>query len=372
MKPSNHAFSNRAFSIIAFAVTFTLLPMPDTVNAQGAVLEEIEVTGTRRTIQDSIQLKRSSIEIVDGLNADEIGSLPALSIGEALETVTGAASHRENGGATEVAIRGLGPYLGTTIVNTRESTNGSGNRAVNFSIFPSELFNSISIHKTQSARYIEGAVSGQVQLDTKRPIDYGKQNIQFSLKGSMHPDDGDINDVDDLGHRATASYIDSWETESWGAIGIAIGGQIRNDSNPEAEAYHTSGGGRFEACLLESFDRDAQPTDTSGRCHDGSGSVTNDDIQGLIDDDTNDINSVADIPWAYIPRDRSFRRNSTDDDRHAVFGAFQWQPNDSWDIMFDFQTSERDQKELRQDLAFGATQNNIRDLVSNPRTGLIE
>ncbi|MYF69817.1 MAG: TonB-dependent receptor plug domain-containing protein, partial [Proteobacteria bacterium] len=127
------------------------------------ILEEIVVTGMRRTIQDSINLKRNSITIVDGLSADEIGALPALSIGEALETVTGAATHRENGGATEVAIRGLGPYLGTTTVNVRESTNGSGNRAVNFSIFPSELFNSIAIHKTQSASYIEGAVSGQVQ-----------------------------------------------------------------------------------------------------------------------------------------------------------------------------------------------------------------
>ncbi|MYE48647.1 MAG: TonB-dependent receptor plug domain-containing protein, partial [Gammaproteobacteria bacterium] len=105
-----------------------------------SMIEEIVVTGVRREIQDSIRLKRNSVTIVDGLNAEEIGALPALSIGEALETVTGAATHRENGGATEVAIRGLGPYLGNTVVNFRESTNGSGNRAVNFSIFPSELF----------------------------------------------------------------------------------------------------------------------------------------------------------------------------------------------------------------------------------------
>ena len=103
-------------------------------------MEEVVVLGTRAIIQNSIQLKRNSIEIVDGLNADEIGDLPALSIGEAMETITGAATHRENGGATEVAVRGLGPYLGTTVVNYRESTNGSGNRAVNFSIFPSEMF----------------------------------------------------------------------------------------------------------------------------------------------------------------------------------------------------------------------------------------
>ena len=334
-------------------------------------IEEVVVVGVRGTIQDSIQLKRNSVLIVDGLNADEIGELPALSIGEALETVTGAATHRENGGATEVAIRGLGPYLGNTVVNYRESTNGSGNRAVNFSIFPSELFNAISIHKTQSASYIEGSVSGQVQLSTRRPIDYGDQRAQFSLKGSAHPDDGDISGQSN-GYRTTASYINSWEVGDLGTIGISVGGQTRDDSNPEAEATHTTGGGRFEACVLESFDSTAQPLDTSGRC-DENGSdpdLSNDQLQDLIDSNPA-YNSAADIPFAYIPRDRTFRRNTTDDDRQAVFGAIQWRPNDSLDFMLDFQQSERDQKELRQDLQFGATQNNLRDVVSNPRTGLL-
>ena len=335
------------------------------------VIEEVVVVGVRRTIQDSIQLKRNSVLIVDGLNADEIGALPALSIGEALETVTGAATHRENGGATEVAIRGLGPYLGNTVVNYRESTNGSGNRAVNFSIFPSELFNSIAIHKTQSASYIEGSVSGQVQLSTRRPVDYGDQRAQFSLKGSAHPDDGDISGQSN-GYRTTASYINSWEIGDLGTIGISVGGQSRDDSNPEAEATHTTGGGRFEACVLESFDSTAQPLDTSGRC-DENGSdpdLSNDQLQDLIDSNPN-YNSAADIPFAYIPRDRTFRRNTTDDDRQAVFGAIQWRPNDSVDFMVDFQQSERDQKELRQDLQFGSTQNNLREVVSNPRTGIL-
>ena len=336
-----------------------------------ALLEEIVVTGVRRDIQNSIQLKRNSVEIVDGLNADEIGALPALSIGEALETITGAATHRENGGATEVAVRGLGPYLGSTVVNGRESTNGSGNRAVNFSIFPSELFNSVAIHKTQSASYIEGAVSGQVQLSTRRPIDYGEQRAQFSLKGSQHPDDRNI-DGQGNGYRGTASYINSWEVEGLGTIGISIGGQKRDDSNPEAEATHTTGGGRFEACVLESFDSMAQPLDTSGRCDENGSNpdLSNDQLQDLIDSNPA-YNSAGDIPFAYIPRDRTFRRNTTDDDRQAIFGAFQWQPNETVDVMLDFQQSERDQKELRQDLQFGSTQNNLRNVVSNPRTGIL-
>jgi len=51
-------------------------------------VDEIVVTGTRRTVQTSIETKRGSATIVDALTADEIGDLPALSVGEAIETIS--------------------------------------------------------------------------------------------------------------------------------------------------------------------------------------------------------------------------------------------------------------------------------------------
>ena len=78
------------------------------------LIEEIVVQGSRATIQSTINIRRNSTTIVDGLSAVDIGDLPALSIGEALESIVGVASHRENGGATEISIRGLGPFLSAT------------------------------------------------------------------------------------------------------------------------------------------------------------------------------------------------------------------------------------------------------------------
>ena len=91
----------------------------------------------------------------------------------------------------------------------------------------------------------------------------------------------------------------------------------------------------MEACELTSFDSNALPLDTSGRCHDNSLGVQNDRIQNLIDSNPN-YNSPSDIPFAYIPRDHRYRQNTTDDERDAVFGSVQFQPNDRLDIMFDF------------------------------------
>ena len=214
-------------------------------NSTDEVLEEVVVVGTRGTIQRSIDLKRNSTTIVDGLSAEEIGDIPALSIGAALETITGATSHRENGGATELSVRGLGPFLGTTVVNGREATNGGGNRAVNFSIFPSEMFNQIAIHKTQSAEYIEGAVSGQVHLDTKKPLDYGKRLAQAVVKLAHSPDESNIEGGQEYGSRATAAYIDQFDFDNGARLGVSLGVQVRDETNPEQEYQTTSGGGRL-------------------------------------------------------------------------------------------------------------------------------
>ncbi|MEO1576468.1 MAG: TonB-dependent receptor plug domain-containing protein, partial [Pseudomonadota bacterium] len=324
-----------------------------TASAQEAestsTVEEVTVTGIRETVQSAIDIKRTSVQIVDGLSSDQIGDIPALSVGDALETITGATSHQENGGATELSVRGLGPFLGTTVVNGREATNGGGNRAVNFSIFPSEMFNKIAIHKSQSAEYIEGAVSGQVHLDTKKPLVYGKRFLQADIKAAHSPDASDVAGGQDLGSRATFAYIDQFELDNDMRLGMSLGVQLRDEANPEQEYQTTSGGGRLEACELTSFDSNALPTDTDGRCDDGAAGVSNDQVQALIDANPN-YNSVADIPFAYIPRDHRYRQNTTSDEREAVFGSLQFQPNDRMDFIFDFQYSERDQRELRKDL----------------------
>ena len=99
-------------------------------------------------------------------------------------------------------------------------------------------------------------------------------------------------------------------------------------------------------------------------------SVTDGEVQGLIDDNPN-YNSVDDIPFAYIPRDHRYRQNTTDDERQAVFGSVQLQPNDRLDVTLDFQYSERDQREIRKDLQFGTTQEDLSALTSNPATGVV-
>ena len=213
-------------ALLAFAPQVAAQDVDPAAASPATTAEEgIVVSGIRETIQNSIATKRNSTEIVDALSSEEIGNLPALSIGEALETLTGAASHRDQGTATEIAIRGLGPFLSSTTINGRLASNGSGDRSVNFSQFPSELFNKVAIYKTQSASQIEGGVAGQITLDSVRPIDYGKNRVQTEFKVNYNPDNNEIDSNQrfrDFGYRGTVSYIDQFDVGG-GEMGISLG-----------------------------------------------------------------------------------------------------------------------------------------------------
>lgn len=305
-------------------------------------VEVIEVRGIRKTIQDSISIKREATTIVDGLSADDIGELPALSIGEAIETITGAASHREQGGATEISIRGLGPFLGSTVINGREATNGSGDRSVNFSQFPSELFNAIKVYKTQEASLIEGGVSGQIALETLKPLDYDKTRFQVEAKGNWNPDNNQLENPErEFGSRVTASYIDQFEFDNGSRFGISIGAQQNIATNPEQEARSTS---TFRDCRFDP--NSSAGIFASGNCDSGDGDLA------LEVDPATGVAPDADTPFILASSARSYRQNITDDDRDSVFAAIQWQPNDKLDINIDYQASDRTFTEVRNDLVF--------------------
>jgi len=311
------------------------------------MLEELVVVGTRRTIRTSIDTKRLETTIFDALIGDDIGDIPALSIGEALETLTGASSHRENGGATEVSIRGLGPFLSSSVINGREATNGSGDRSVNFSQFPAELFSKIGIFKTQSASNIEGGVSGQISLDTIKPLDHGKQSIQLQLKGAYNPDEQNLSENErDIGYRGTASYIDQYDLANGGRLGVSLGVQRNQTTNPEQE-YRASSSPRL--CGLGA---DGQVL-TSGNCDSGDGRLDLSTPEG------------ASQPFVFTTSSHGLRQNITSDERDAVFGAVQWQINDRLDVNFDAQISERTVEEERHDLTFAEARRGIQNLVSS-------
>lgn len=297
--------------------------MAQDVPAPQAEAEEdaIIVTGIRETIQNSINTKREETAIVDALSSDDIGDIPAISVGQAIQTITGATTHREKGDASEIALRGLGPFLSNATFNGRDATNGSGDRSVNFNQFPSELVNNIKIYKTQQASLVEGGVAGTIEIGTLRPLDFGKQRLQGEIKAQYNPYGDRITGREGgVGWRGTLSYVDQFANDT---IGLAIGIQ-RNDTNNPEETYAAST--TWTACQ-------AAPVVANNNC-----------------DEYTRAEYGQNRAFYLVPNAYTFRQISETDKRDAIFGAIQWQPSDTLDINLDVQYSKRTYVESRRDL----------------------
>ena len=224
-------------------------PDEDATVVEDALSDEntIVVTGDiARTIENSLETKRDLSVIGDAIVGEDVGDLPDLSVAETLERIVGVTSDRFKGGASELSVRGLGAFLGSSVLNGREVTSGSDGRDVNYGQFPSELINGAIVYKSQQASFIEGGVSGIIELQTLRPVDYGKNRLQ--LQGLLGYSDYEsrVVDGDPLSYRATASYINQWDLGG-GEFGVAIGAQLRRDTAPE-DIYTSSS--TYSVCFL--------------------------------------------------------------------------------------------------------------------------
>jgi len=318
-----------ATSILSAAMA-TSAPAQDT--DFDAEPDEIIATGEiQQSFEQSLKVKRNTTTISDALVGAEIGDLPDLSIAESLERITGVTSDRFKGGASELSVRGLGAFLGSSVLNGREITTGSDGRDVNFGQFPSELIGSTQVFKSQQASFVEGGVSGIIELQTLRPLDYGKKRLQIQGLLGYSDYENRVVEGDPLSERITGSYVDQFDFGG-GEIGIAIGGQIRRDTAAE-DIYTTSS--TFSPCFTNQ-------TTLSGNVNDCA-RVTRDTLRA---------GDVISEPIYFASNQYIFRALETDADRDSIMANVQWQPNDSWDINIDGQWSDRRDVEERHNLVF--------------------
>ena len=198
---------------------------------------QIVITGFRASLQNAVNKKKKSDQIVESVSAEDIGKLPDASIGEAIARLPGITSQRLSGRADVISIRGFGPDYSTTLLNGREQTSTGDNRAVQFDQYPAEVINQVNIYKTPMASVIGQGIAGTIDLRTIRPLEYGKQVISVGAR-AVYPDIGKLNpDAKKYGYRVNGVYVDQFAD---GRAGIALAASW-NDEPYEIKEFNAWG-----------------------------------------------------------------------------------------------------------------------------------
>ncbi|MEJ2401715.1 MAG: TonB-dependent receptor plug domain-containing protein, partial [Xanthomonadales bacterium] len=103
----NSKFRHTPIAAAVSAALFTCASHPvlaQDENESGMV-EEVIVTGIRRSMIDNMNIKREAVGVVDAVTAEDIGKFPDTNLAESLQRIPGVSIDRQNGEGSKVTVR---------------------------------------------------------------------------------------------------------------------------------------------------------------------------------------------------------------------------------------------------------------------------
>lgn len=285
---------NRYSIITMLTLAATALPFVSAAHAQEQALEEVTVTGIRGSLASALEEKRSSDNLVEIIQSEDVGKLPDQNLAEVLENVTGIQITRTAGVGTGVQIRGTNANR-TEINGVSTVGSGSGRSGINFEDVSAAIIAAVEVTKAPDAKTIEGSVGGTINLRTIRPLDLEERvaTIRVQAEDSSLSTDGAT-------PRMSGTYGNNWTTDS-GDFGVVISAGF---SEQDVTAFRPR-------------------TDRDNFVAAGTG---------------NDPASGGFLPIQFFVQDYDNYEYETNN----FAGTFEWSPNDS--VKFDFNAVMNDQE----------------------------
>lgn len=216
-----------AFVVPAYAQT----PVATAPNDAGDV-QTVVVSGLRASLGSSMNLKRNSDGIVDGIVADDIGKFPDTNLAEALQRISGVSIDRSIGEGSKVTVRGVGPDFNMVLLNGRQmATSNLGDlngRAFDFANLASEAISQIQVYKTSRAESPTGGIGATLNVMTARPLDrpgmYSSVGVKAVNDTSNNHLPGDVKASKSVTPEISGIYSNTFAD---GKFGVALSGSYQ-------------------------------------------------------------------------------------------------------------------------------------------------
>ncbi len=223
-------------------------------------VDEIVVTGFRKSLSDARALKRDSVILKDAIVAEDMAKFPELNLAESLQRLPGVQINREAGEGRRISLRGLGPDFARVQLNGMEVLGNvdsaqdsrgqrSRDRAFDFNIFASELFSKVEVEKTFQAAQNEGGMAGTVGLFTGKPFDYAPGS-----KGAVSIKVGTNQYTKDAQPRVAGLFSHNWDNKFGALISVAYGKRETTEQGHNTYNYNQPGADRLQEMVDDGLD----------------------------------------------------------------------------------------------------------------------
>lgn len=188
------------------SVPATAQPAPEVPQAAPAV---VQVTGLRGSLRSAEAIKRDSLQVVDAINAEDIGKFPDRQAGDALQRVAGVQVGRDRGQTSTVIIRGL-PDVVTTIDGNEIFTAAA--RRLSYEDLPVQSIGGLEVYKSATPNQLEGGIAGGVNVRLRSPFDSKGYSFTGYVEDRMNKTNGSDASKDTHNPGGGFSVSNRWDT----------------------------------------------------------------------------------------------------------------------------------------------------------------
>ena len=213
------------------------------------------ITGIRGSLETSVNLKRASSGLVDGIVAEDIGKFPDTNLAESMSRISGVSVERTNGEGTRVTVRGMGPDFNLVLLNGRQMPGSSfdggapSSRSFDFSNLASDGVAALEVYKTSRASSPTGGMGATINVRTQRPFDIKDTIAHVGVKLVNDQTAGNL-PAEIQGKKATPELSGIYSTQSAdGTFGIALMGTYQVRDSGYNQAAVTSGWKSFNGTV---------------------------------------------------------------------------------------------------------------------------
>jgi TonB-dependent receptor len=195
-------------------------------------VQSVVVTGLRASLFSSMNLKRNSDGIVDGIVAEDIGKFPDTNLAESLQRISGVSIDRSIGEGSKITVRGVGPDFNLVLLNGRQMpTSNLGDlngRAFDFANLASEAVSQLQVYKTSRAESPTGGIGAVINVMTARPLDRPGMRASFGVKGVYDTSNDNLPKDVQASHSGTPELSGLYSnTFANNTVGVALTGSYQ-------------------------------------------------------------------------------------------------------------------------------------------------
>ena len=140
----------------------------DVVLNEGLELQEVVVGGAFQGQRRAINSQKNNLGITNVVSADQVGKFPDSNIGDALKRINGINVQYDQGEARFGQVRGTSADLSSVTINGNRLPSAEGDsRAAQLDLIPTDMIQTIEVHKVVTADMDGDAIGGAVNLVTK-------------------------------------------------------------------------------------------------------------------------------------------------------------------------------------------------------------